>query len=457
MKFLPNFIKRRKSPTIQTKFAIYNGLSKLIIVLAFNAILPVIVQKLVYDHIDKRLVARSERVLLTVKKGGIEEITLEQDCSFESYNILKEEFVAIYPILDPRKMSRDMEINDEEWRSSNGETMKHRIIKRPFTYDNQLYELNVGEGIGSIEQLKNTFQQFSFIIMLFFVLVSLFIDLGFVTILMRPLNKIMERKLKPVPSPNNFDFTKVNTTTREFNKLDTRINEMMSMLKDAFQIEKEFISNVSHELQTPISIIQNRLENLMIEHELNEEVMIKLSDSQRTLNRMSKIIKALLLISKIENDQYLKNEKIDLLQLLEEVLEEIEERLMEKDIKIIRQFYENIEINPGNKALLYTMFTNVINNAIKYNKAGGNIIITTKTTGNEFTIEIKDTGIGMKKEDIPTIFDRFKRLHNSTAEGFGLGLPIVKTIANFHQMKVRVDSEVGVGTSFTFISESNTD
>jgi signal transduction histidine kinase len=412
---------------------------------------------LVYDHIDKRLVARSERVLLTVKKGGIEEITLEQDCSFESYNILKEEFVAIYPILDPRKMSRDMEINDEEWRSSNGETMKHRIIKRPFTYDNQLYELNVGEGIGSIEQLKNTFQQFSFIIMLFFVLVSLFIDLGFVTILMRPLNKIMERKLKPVPSPNNFDFTKVNTTTREFNKLDTRINEMMSMLKDAFQIEKEFISNVSHELQTPISIIQNRLENLMIEHELNEEVMIKLSDSQRTLNRMSKIIKALLLISKIENDQYLKNEKIDLLQVLEEVLEEIEERLMEKDIKIIRQFYENIEINPGNKALLYTMFTNVINNAIKYNKAGGNIIITTKTTGNEFTIEIKDTGIGMKKEDIPTIFDRFKRLHNSTAEGFGLGLPIVKTIANFHQMKVRVDSEVGVGTSFTFISESNTD
>ncbi|MFN5346863.1 MAG: sensor histidine kinase, partial [Bacteroidota bacterium] len=411
----------------------------------------------VYDHIDKRLVARSERVLLTVKKGGIEEITLEQDCSFESYNILKEEFVAIYPILDPRKMSRDMEINDEEWRSSNGETMKHRIIKRPFTYDNQLYELNVGEVIGSIEQLKNTFQQFSFIIMLFFVLVSLFIDLGFVTILMRPLNKIMERKLKPVPSPNNFDFTKVNTTTREFNKLDTRINEMMVMLKDAFQIEKEFISNVSHELQTPISIIQNRLENLMIEHELNEEVMIKLSDSQRTLNRMSKIIKALLLISKIENDQYLKNEKIDLLQLLEEVLEEIEERLMEKDIKIIRQFYENIEINPGNKALLYTMFTNVINNAIKYNKEGGNIIITTKTTGNEFTIEIKDTGIGMKKEEIPTIFDRFKRLHNSTAEGFGLGLPIVKTIANFHQMKVRVDSEVGVGTSFTFISESNID
>jgi len=78
----------------------------------------------------------------------------------------------------------------------------------------------------------------------------------------------------------------------------------MLMLKDAFQIEKEFISNVSHELQTPISIIQNRLENLMIDQELNEEVMIKLSDSQRTLNRMSKIIKALLLISKIENDQY---------------------------------------------------------------------------------------------------------------------------------------------------------
>lgn len=78
---------------LQVKLAIYNALSKGIIIAAFGFLMPLIVEQVVYDHIDKRLIARSDRVLKIISKGGIHEIILEQDCSFESYNILKEEFV----------------------------------------------------------------------------------------------------------------------------------------------------------------------------------------------------------------------------------------------------------------------------------------------------------------------------------------------------------------------------
>jgi len=411
-------------------------------------LLPILVERIVYEHIDKRLVARSERILLTVKRGSIADIVREQDCSFESYNILKEEFVAIYPITDPLKMHQATDIRNETWRIE-GEKLQHRIIRRPFLYDNQMYELNIGEGISTIDELKSIIQRFLLVMMLAVILISLFIDIAFTRVLLKPLNNIISKKLLPVPSPSSFNFTPIPSSTAEFNQLDQRINEMMNKLKDTFQIEKEFISNVSHELQTPISIIQNRLENIINEENVSDELMIKLSDSQRTLNRMSRIIKALLLISKIENDQYLKQDTIGAIELMDEVLEEIEERLTEKNITLHKYFYEDYTITQCNRTLLFTMTTNLINNAIKYNKEGGSIDIYTRFKEGRFQIEIKDSGIGIDKTDITGIFDRFKRLNKNKADGYGLGLPLVKTIAGFHKIEILVDSTPNLGTEFT--------
>lgn len=442
------FFFKSRSMTIQVKFAIYNAVSKALIFLAFFTLLPLLVEKIVYEHIDKRLLARSERVLLTVQKGSIADIVREQDCSFESYNILKEEFVAIYPITDIRRMEKGTMILTESW-AIEGEALQHRIIKRPFLYDNQMYELNIGEGTGTIDELKQTIQRFMLVLMLTVILFSLFIDLGFVRLLLKPLNKIISNKLQPVPSPTSFNFTPVQSSTTEFNQLDHRINELMNKLKDAFQMEKEFISNVSHELQTPISIIQNRLENIMIEGEISDDVLRRLSDSQRTLNRMSRIIKALLLISKIENDQFVKEEEVKILDLIDEVVSEAEVQLHEKGIKLEKFFYAEYTLSPCNKTLLFTMFMNLINNAIKYNRESGSITITTKLKSGKFQVEISDTGIGMNKNEMTEIFDRFKRLNKSKAEGYGLGLPIVKTIAQFHQIEISVDAVPDKGTNFT--------
>ena len=431
---------------LQVKFAIYNAVSKAVIVLAFGAILPAIVEQIVINHIDKRLQARSEKILKIIKLGGINDIIREQDCSFESYNIFKEEFVSIKPILNSGKMP-GVFIANEDW-NIEGENLRHRVIKQPFVYDNQMYQLNIGEGISTVDQLKSTITKFSFWAMIIVILISVVIDMGFVRLLLRPFYKIIETKLQPVPSPINFNTTPVKGTTFEFVHLDQNINNMMHKIKDAFLLEKEFIANVSHELQTPISIVQNRLENIIVEGNLQDDVAIKLIDSQRTLGRMSKIIKALLLISRIENDQYIKVDAVQITELLDEVSEEIEDRLQKKNINIIKQYDAKFEINPCNRTLLFTMFFNIINNAIKYNKEGGSIAIITRTAGNEKFIEIKDTGIGIESSQIPVIFDRFKRINNNSGDGYGLGLTIVKTISHFHGLEIDVHSKLNEGTSF---------
>lgn len=424
---------------LQVKLAIYNALSKGIIIAAFGFLMPLIVEQVVYDHIDRRLIARSDRVLKIISKGGINEIIMEQDCSFESYNILKEEFVSIVPLrndLHPPETS----ISNEKW-DVGGERLNHRIIRQAFVYDNQAYQLNIGEGLSTIDQLNKIIVQFSITLMVLFIVISVFIDIGFVRLMLRPFNKIVKQKLQLPQNPASYNFESIRTSTWEFGYLDKSINELMKKTKDAFLIEKEFIANVAHELLTPISILQNRMENMIINNDIPEEFENKIIESQKTLKRLSKIIKALLMISKIENDQYLKQDFVDLPSLVEEAITELEELFEEKNISIIKNLDKAEKFGPCNKSLLFTMLFNLINNAIRYNNIGGNIFIRGTAGKDVYILEIEDTGIGIDESQLENIFDRFKRFNPNDEQSYGLGLPIVKTIANFHRIGIRMISK----------------
>lgn len=434
---------------LQLKFAIYSALSKVIIILIIGMILPVILRQTVYNHIDKRLRARTERVMKIINRGGINEIVMEQDCSFESYNILKEEFVSIKPLPNINMEGASVIVN-EEW-SVESERLKHRIIRTPFIYDNQMYELSIGEGLSTVEQLNSTLSKFTWIMMIVIIIATVFADVAFVRVLLRPFNRIVNQKLRLTKDVSAFDYTPMKTSTHEFNYLDQSLNEMMKKIRDAFNVEKEFISNVSHELLTPVSILQNRFENIIAEGQVAEDVENKLLESQKTLNRLSRIIKALLFISKIENAQYIKDEKVEVSSLVDDVLNEIQERFSEKGISVNKQFYDTFTIQQGNKTLLHTMFFNIINNAVKYNRSNGSITITGKQHPERYVLEISDSGIGIEKNHLPNIFDRFKTFNKTSEKGYGLGLPIVKTIATFHSITIRVNSEVNVGTSFELV------
>ena len=437
---------------LQLKFVLYNAISKALIVLAIGTFLPVITQRVVYNHIDNRLLARSDKILKVIRLGGLNEIMLDEDCSFGNYNIFKEEFVSIEPL---RQMAKDplgtIKIENTE-RDFEGEILKHRVLSEAFLFDNQLYALEIGEGLNAVAQINNTLWSFTLWSLIAVIGISIFLDLGFSGLLMRPFYAIINRKLRRIKHPTLFEPTNVKTNTYEFRYLNESINEMMQKVKNAFLVEKEFINAASHELLTPVTILQTRFENLIASQTLPDEAADKIVESQKTLMRLSKTVKALLLISKIENSQYLKNESVNIKELAEEVLLEISDRLISKGIVVEEEWDADYVMQNCNQSLLHTLILNIVNNAIKYNKQNGKIMLHGYfDLNNKYVLKISDTGIGIDKEDLQNVFGRFKRFHADDGSSYGLGLPIVKTIADFHGILVEAESVKDEGSTFSIV------
>ena len=409
--------------------------------------MPVLIEKVVYDHMDKRLVARLDKTLKMVELGGLDEITLDQDCSFDNYNIFKEEFVSISPLSTIPPDFNHHHIEDSE-RLIGGEVVKYRLLTQAFIYDNQLYSIEIGEGLSAVDQLNTTIRKFSILMMLAVVIISIFLDFAFARLLLKPFNRIVKRKLKDVRHPGAYDYTPVKSSTAEFAHLDKSINEMMHKLQVTFEMEREFIMNVSHEILTPISILKNRLENLINDPAVPDHVIERMIDSQKTLSRLTKVVRSLLYISKIENAQFAKNENAELNLMMRDISEELEDWVQSKGITIVNEWKTDFIYTPCNKSLVHTLLFNLVSNAIKYNTENGKIIIEGLPSDGGFEIRISDTGVGISEDQLPFIFDRFKRFRPEDEMSYGLGLPIVKTIADFHGIDVRVESTPGKGTTF---------
>ncbi|MBK6397065.1 MAG: HAMP domain-containing histidine kinase [Bacteroidetes bacterium] len=433
---------------IQVKLSLYNAISKVVIILAFGAIIPILIQKVAYNHLDRRLVARLEKTMRMVAVGGLDEIALDQDCSFDSYNIFKEEFVSIAPIaVLPPDFGRYHIENAE--RKIDDEIIKHRVLTQAFVYDNQLYSIDIGEGLNAYDQLNVTIRKFTIWIMVAVVVISIFFDLLFARLLLRPFNKIVNEKLRDVQHPSTFDPLPVKTTTTEFSHLDKSINEMMVKIRETFETERQFIMNVSHEILTPISILKNRIENMISDPGIPDAVVERMVDSQKTLSRLTKVVRNLLYISKIENAQYVKNESADLQMIVREIFEELEELTQGKGITIVNEWKDDFVFSPCNLSLIHTMLFNLITNAIKYNCEEGKITVTGMWEGEHYVVKVYDTGDGISSNQLPYIFDRFKRFRPEDDMSYGLGLPIVKTIADFHGIKVSAESTLNQGSCFT--------
>jgi signal transduction histidine kinase len=184
--------------------------------------------------------------------------------------------------------------------------------------------------------------------------------------------------------------------------------------------------------------------------EISDDVKVRLLEMQKILNRLKSITKTLLLISQIENAQFLKEDTINISSVIDEVYQEISIRLESKNISFKPIIKDDFTLVNVNKFLLFNMFFNLINNAIKYNKENGELAVKAFIEDGTPVVQVIDSGIGIAEEQIPFIFNRFKKFRQSMEqESFGLGLPIVKSIADFHQIDIAVTSVVNVGTTFT--------
>lgn len=429
---------------LQSKLALFNAASKAAIVLVFVLLMPLVINYIAMRNTDRQLQHKKEQVMAIIKESGISTFIEEgSDTGYGSYNLLKEEFISLEAI-DPEEVPDGFE---ESKRKVDDEIVNYRVLSYNFTADGNHYLLEIGRSLSTIGDVADTLRNIAFFTLLAIVLLTVTIDIAFTKYLLRPLRHI-NSKLRKTHDPSSFKVQKISTTTDEFLYLDDSIHDLMSRIEAAFIKEREFITNVSHELLTPISILQSKLENLMVSEELGEENTLRLLESQKTLSRLKNIIRTLLLISKIENEQYLRQESVTLSSLIEDVKGEIEDRLWAKNISLETKLEADYTLTGCNQSLLHTMIFNLINNAIKYNQPNGTIILKGYLLARGYVLEINDTGIGISQENLPHIFSRFKRFHKNDGESYGLGLPIVKTIADFHEISIDVSSQPSIGSSF---------
>jgi signal transduction histidine kinase len=285
-------------------------------------------------------------------------------------------------------------------------------------------------------------------IILLVLLSTIIFDIGINKYLLHPLNRMIIPKLKTITNPETYEFSELGSSTSDFVYLNNALNELMHKVTTILKNQKKFTANVSHELFTPISIMQSKLENLLTSGNLPDQFVSNVMDQQNHLNRLQQIIKALLLIARIENDQFSKNETVVVREVVEEIIVNIEDRAEMKNITIENQINPADLLPNVNKSLLYILIFNLVSNAIKYNKEGGWIHISAFTTGCNFCIEINDNGIGIDKDHIESVFDRFKRADPAFGEGHGLGLSIVSSIVRFHNASIDVKSVKGEGSVF---------
>lgn len=430
---------------LQLKLTLYNTLTKIAIILFTGLFTVLAIERVSYKHIEDRLEQSKEHLIRNVSSKEINSFLINQKI-YTDYNILNQEYILIkpiayvpdlHPVLKYRTAVRQIDTSHETY----------RILSTRFNFKNHTYLLEIGESIGSIEDLKSIIKKFTLVVLLFALLLTMVSDLLFTKYLLSPFYRIIDRKLIKVNDPLNFDYEKVKTSTQDFNLLDDSISLLMKKITDLFLLEKQFIANVSHELLTPISIISSRLENLMLNETLTEDAENKLFASLKTLNRLKSIINSLLLISKVENNQFNKTDKVKIAEILTEITEELEDRLEAKQITLnnhIKYQYTMV----GNRPLLHTLLFNIINNAIKYNLQQGSITISDQIIAGYYALRIIDTGLGMDPDQIERAFNRFEKLESDEVESFGLGLAIVKSIAAFHNISIKIQSVKGEGSAF---------
>ncbi|MEO6151273.1 MAG: HAMP domain-containing sensor histidine kinase [Mucilaginibacter sp.] len=432
---------------LNTKLTLFNTISKLVIVVLFVLLLPLLINRINIDYTDSKLVKQKEKVLQIVKTLGIGNYITNGE-SYGSYTLLKEEYVS----LDEITPDQFLDTIQNERRIVEGDTIEYRILSHTFKVSDKNYLLEVGKSVDTLDETSGALQSIAFQVLVSMILLTILADQFYSSYVLRPLRQIIKTKLVGSRFPTFGSYRRVRTTTADFQQLDISIHRMMETITDKFQKEREFISNASHELMTPISILQSKIENMFDEEDIADELKVKLLEMQKILNRLKAITKTLLLISQIENDQYIKEDEINLQHLLQEVYEEISIRIEAKNINFNMQLPTDTVLQGVNKFLLFNLFFNLVNNAIKYNREGGEITITQQLVNNNVVISITDTGIGISAEELPYIFNRFKKFKRSLQhDSFGLGLPIVKSIAGFHNMQVEVESEKDKGSTFKLV------
>ncbi len=230
--------------------------------------------------------------------------------------------------------------------------------------------------------------------------------------------------------------------------LEAKVKERMGEIRQLYENQSKFLTDITHELQTPLAILKGNTELLEKDLAQGHKSEQTLHIVQQTLDRMSKLITHLLQLARVDlGEKTFPKEPLFLDVLVREVSEDCLVLAQHAQVQLSCIISPRPLPISGNKNRLRQLFLNLISNAFKHTPPGGTVTLETGSSGDDAWVTVKDTGEGIASEDIPRIFDRFYRA--DVQEGIGLGLAICKQIVERHGGSIAVESRVGDGATFT--------
>jgi len=323
-------------------------------------------------------------------------------------------------------------------------------------YDQKLLEDNSSIGwirsVKSLGYIDETLRNLFFIYICLcpvFLAVALLIGYFLVRRTLQPIDKITATA-RMIGRGDLSQRLNMKNTGDEVGRLSTTFDEMIERLETAFQAEKQFTSDASHELRTPITVITAYAENTIVGDSTLEEYARAMEVILKEGRKMSATISSLLMLTRGDQRKYQPNlELLDFAQLVDDVADEVKISAEQKGVSI-----SVLPHAPAflmlDQTLITNLLLNLLGNAVKYNNGGGHVEISLVAERQNAVLKIKDDGIGISKEDLPKVFNRFFRSeHSGDTEGSGLGLAIAKWIVAVHHGDIRIDSTLSVGTIVT--------
>lgn len=249
----------------------------------------------------------------------------------------------------------------------------------------------------------------------------------------RSLQKIRSAELKKMEAVH-FE----NTSIKEFNELNASLNSMAEKIYHDYINMKEFTENAAHEMQTPLAVVQSKMELLLQDPNLNEDQAASIMQAITALSRLSKLNQSLLLLAKIENNQYETNGTISIVDVTKKYLQLFDEVIKDKQLIIETNFAEDWLLNL-HPLLADSLISNLIGNAVKYNYNGGKITII--VNANKYHISNTSQLLLINPQQL---FKRFNKTKNSDGSSNGLGLAIVKKICDTHNLLITYHADNGI-------------
>jgi len=372
-----------------------------------------LITNIMNDEVTDKLYVEKERVVQQLKKGNkINSIPLMVEIELLD-SITKETLIVKDTnLMDP--IEKDFE--------------KFRELSAIEIIDNQSYKITLRQVVLEPHDYLNSIG-----LALGIVFILLLIGLLFI-------NKIVSKKLWH-PFYQNLNMLKQfslqdtqplvlkDSNINEFRELNTSLTQLAKKVSSDYGLLKEFTENASHEIQTPLAIIQAKLEEALQVENITEKQLKLISQASSSAQHLSKLNQTLLLLTKIENHQYNKTETISLKTHIEQQLQKFEDFIISKEIEVNTSINKDILLN-GNATLIEILLSNLIGNAIKHNINKGSLFI--ELSANKLMI----TNTGEQLEVEPAyLFERFSK-NNSASSSLGLGLALVKKIIEINHWDI---------------------